>query len=178
MQRILVMGSSGSGKSTFAQRLSAITGIPMVSLDALCWKPGWIESDAAEFRTRVTEATRQPRWIMDGDYISHDAGHVRRGAADTVFWFDLPTRTCMTGILTRIATSHGRVRPEMAAGCPEKIDFAFWRYVWTYRRLRRPRMLEYLERLRPDQSLICFTNRTQADQYLAEVAPAGAEPAY
>src|SRR6187399_1842826 len=87
MQRILVMGSSGSGKSTFAQRLSAITGIPMVSLDALFWKPGWIESDAAEFRTRVTEATRQPRWIMDGDYISHDAGHVRRGAADTVFRF-------------------------------------------------------------------------------------------
>ena len=121
---------------------------------------------------------------VDGSYnnlvFNENAGidQTQFGAADTVFWFDLPTRTCMTGILTRIATSHGRVRPEMAAGCPEKIDFAFWRYVWTYRRLRRPRMLEYLERLRPDQSLICFTNRTQADQYLAEVAPAGAEPAY
>ncbi len=43
MQRILVMGSSGSGKSTFARRLSEITNIPAVSLDALFWKPGWIE---------------------------------------------------------------------------------------------------------------------------------------
>ena len=50
MQRILVMGSSGSGKSTFARRLSGITGIPMVSIDALFWKPGWVESDRAEFQ--------------------------------------------------------------------------------------------------------------------------------
>ena len=49
MQRVLVMGSSGSGKSTFARRLSDMTGIPFVSLDALFWKPGWVESDTAEF---------------------------------------------------------------------------------------------------------------------------------
>ena len=59
MERILVMGSSGSGKSTFAHRLSAIIGIPTVSLDALFWKPGWVESDATEFGRRVTEAAQQ-----------------------------------------------------------------------------------------------------------------------
>ena len=78
MQRILVMGSSGSGKSTFARRLSDITGIPVVSLDALFWKPGWMPSDAAEFGQRVAEVTRQPRWIMDGDYTSYGAGELRR----------------------------------------------------------------------------------------------------
>src|ERR1700710_1131292 len=106
MERILVMGSSGSGKSTFARRLSAFTGIPTVSLDALFWKPGWMPSDAAEFQQRVAEAVRQPRWIIDGNYASSDAGEVRRGLADTVIWFDLPRRTCMTGIMTRIATSY------------------------------------------------------------------------
>jgi adenylate kinase family enzyme len=172
MQRILVMGSSGSGKSTFAQRLSAITGIPMVSLDALFWKPGWKPSEAAEFEARVTEAARQPSWIMDGNYASSGAGELRRSAADAVFWFDLPRRTCMTGILSRIATSYGRVRPEMAVGCPEKIDFEFFRYVWTFRKLQRPKLMQYFEGLRPDQAFICFTHRGQADQYLTSLAPA------
>jgi adenylate kinase family enzyme len=172
MQRILVMGSSGSGKSTFAQRLSAITGIPTVSLDALYWKPGWTPSDATEFEGRVTEAARLPRWIMDGNYTSSGAGELRRSTADAIFWFDLPRHTCMTGILTRIATSYGRVRPEMAPGCPERIDFEFFRYIWTYRQRQRPILLQYFEGLRPDQSLICFINRRQADQYLTRVAPA------
>ena len=68
MQRVLVIGSSGSGKSTFARRLSEMIGAPFVSLDALYWKPGWVASDNAEFDARVTEIARQPRWVMDGNY--------------------------------------------------------------------------------------------------------------
>ena len=64
MQRILVMGSSGSGKSTFSKRLSKITGIPLVSLDALFWKPGWVEGDRAEFRQHLIEAVRKPDDVM------------------------------------------------------------------------------------------------------------------
>lgn len=170
MQRILVMGSSGSGKSTFAQRLSAITGIPVISLDALFWKPGWIESDRAKFRARVAEVLRQPRWIVDGNYIAAE-GELRRSASDTVIWFDLPRATCMLGILTRIAASYGRVRPEMAEGCPEKIDLEFFRYVWTYRREQRPKLLAFFEGLQPDQTFITFTGRSQADRYLRDLAP-------
>jgi adenylate kinase family enzyme len=47
MQRVMVMGSSGSGKSTFARRLSDLTGIPGVSIDALYWKPGWTRTNSA-----------------------------------------------------------------------------------------------------------------------------------
>src|SRR3974390_1101639 len=114
MQRILVMGSSGSGKSTFARRLSAITNIPAVSLDALYWKPGWVEGDPEEFRERVTDAANGPRWIMDGNYTSRGAGKLRRQLSDTVIWFDLPRSLCMLGVLRRIADTYGTVRPEMA----------------------------------------------------------------
>src|SRR4051794_36449574 len=113
MERILVMGSPGSGKSTFARRLSQVTGMPVVSLDALYWNPGWQPSDAIEFEARLADAIRLPRWIMDGDYMWW-AGDVRRSMADAVIWFDLPRWACMVGIASRIATSYGRVRPEMA----------------------------------------------------------------
>ena len=73
----------------------------------------------------------------------------------------------MVGIISRIATSYGRVRPEMAEGCPERINAEFFRYVWTYRRERRPKLQQYLEGLRADQSLICFTDHAQADRYLS-----------
>jgi len=169
MQRVLVMGSSGSGKSTFARRLSAITGLPFISLDALYWKPGWVPSDNAEFGQRVAELVRQSRWIMDGNFTRHGAGEARRDLSDTVIWFDLPRRTCVLGITKRVAGSYGQVRPEMAEGCPERLDFEFFRYVWTYRRQQRPKLLAYFESLRADQSLICFTARRQADEYLRDV---------
>ena len=145
--------------------------MPVVSLDALFWKPGWQPSEAAEFEARLTEAIRMPRWIMDGDYIWW-AGDVRRSAADAVVWFDLPRWACMVGIMSRIATSYGRVRPEMAQGCPERINVEFFRYVWTYRKKQRPTLVAFFEGLRPDQTFVTFTNRAQADRYLSDLAPA------
>ncbi|WP_456835992.1 DNA topology modulation protein [Bradyrhizobium sp. USDA 4519] len=141
-----------------------------MSIDALFWKPGWVESGRDEFERRVTEAAQEPRWIMDGNYMRHGAGELRRELSDTIIWFDLPRSTCMLGIFRRIAGSYGEVRPEMAEGCPEKIDLEFFRYVWIYRRQQRPKLIEYFAGLRPDQSLVCFTDRAQADDYLKRLA--------
>jgi adenylate kinase family enzyme len=169
MQRVLVMGSSGSGKSTFALRLAELAGLPFVSLDALFWKPGWQPSEPGPFGERVTAAASQPAWVMDGNYINHGAGELRRELADTVIWFDLSRYQCMTGIMMRIARSYGQVRPEMAAGCPERIDLEFLRYVWNYRREQRPRLVAYFDGLRTDQALIHIVDRRQSDRYLADV---------
>ncbi len=170
MQRVLVLGSSGSGKSTFAIRLAGITGLPMISIDAVYWQPGWTGPDLVTFSQQMTELAQSERWIMDGNYQSHGAGELRRSRADTVFWFDLPRHVCMTGILTRIARSYGRVRPEMAPGCPERFDAEFFRYVWTYRAKQRPKLLAYLDDLRSDQSFVTFSRRTEANDYLAALA--------
>ena len=65
----------------------------------------------------------------------------------------------------------------MAEGCPEQIDFEFFRYVWAYRRQQRPKLLDYFQGLRADQSLVCFSDRTQASDYLkADQRLIGAQP--
>ena len=151
------------------------TGIPFVSLDALYWKPGWVASDNAEFGTRVAEVARQPQWVMDGNYTSHGAGELRRQTSDTVIWFDLPRRSCMLGIMRRIAGSYGRVRPEMAEGCPEQFDFEFFRYVWTYRRQQRPKLLDYFRRT-ARRSIAGLLHRPDAGERLSRTHRAEAEP--
>jgi adenylate kinase family enzyme len=175
MQRVLVLGSSGSGKSTFVNRLAKAIGLPIISLDAIYWKPGWQPSDPVSFGQRIKELALGDRWIMDGNYISQGAGDLRRDRADTILWFDLPRHVCMRGILSRIARTYGNVRPEMAAGCPERIDLEFFRYVWTYRARQRPKLLKYFEGLRSDQKLICFNGRAEADDFIANLSTVAAD---
>jgi len=67
-QRINVIGTSGSGKTTFARELARLLGLPCVEMDALFWKPGWRESSNEEFFPRVEEATSGERWVLDGNY--------------------------------------------------------------------------------------------------------------
>lgn len=169
MRRVLVMGCSGSGKSTFAMALSAKLGLPFVSLDSLFWKPGCVESSAEEFGPKVAAAAAGDAWVIDGNFTRDGAGELRRARADTVFWFDLPRWTCLAGVVRRIAASHGRVRPEMAPGCPERFDPDFLRYVWRFRATQRPKLLAYLADLRPDQRLVTFRRRRQAAAFLAGV---------
>lgn len=172
MQRVLVMGCSGSGKTTFARALADRLALPYVSIDALFWKPGWREPDMPAFSEAMVRVAAGPAWVIDGNYIRHGAGELRRQRADAVLWFDLPRITCLTGIMRRILSSYGEVRPEMAPGCPERLDWSFLRYVWTYRREQRPKLLAYFQGLRPDQRLVGFTSRRQAQDFLAGDLPA------
>ena len=172
MQRVLVMGCSGSGKSTFARQLADKLGLPFVSIDQIYWQPGWREPKGEEFTAKMTLEAEKPAWVMDGNYTSRGAGELRRARADTIVWFDLPRRVCMLSVIHRSATSYGKVRPEMAPGCPEKFDWVFWRYVWTYRAVQRPKLVAYFSKLRADQRLVTLTTRAQATAFLANLKAA------
>jgi adenylate kinase family enzyme len=167
MQRVLVMGCSGSGKSTFGRALAGKLDLPFVSLDQLFWLPGWREPKMEDFTAKATRAAEGPAWVMDGNYTRYGAGELRRARADTIVWFDLPRWMCLAGVFHRIVTTYGTVRPEMAPGCPEQVDFEFLKYVWTYRALQRPKLLDYFSGLRGDQRFVTFTSRAHADDFLA-----------
>jgi adenylate kinase family enzyme len=170
MRRVLVMGCAGSGKSTFARKLADKLRVPFVSIDRIFWQPGWVEPKREDFAAQMTLEAAKPAWVMDGNYTSHGAGDVRRSRADTIVLFDLPRRACMFGVIRRSVMSYGRMRPEMAPGCPEQFDLAFYRFVWAYHAERRPRMLAYVSALRDNQQLVTFTTRRQAAEFLARAS--------
>src|SRR5205807_531139 len=113
-QRVLVMGCSGSGKSTFARKLSEKLRLPFVSIDRIFWQPGWREPGRDAFIAAMTHEAEKPAWVIDGNYTHSAAAELRRARADTIFWFDLPRWVCMVGVLRRSLLGYGVVRPEMA----------------------------------------------------------------
>ena len=141
-RRILVIGISGAGKSTFSRRLAERTGLPLIHLDQEFWQPGWVETPRAAWRAKVSGLAAREAWIMDGNY---DATlDLRLPRAEAVIWFDTPAPRALARVARRVATSYGRVRPDLAPGCPEQIDWGFVRYVWNFNGRQRPRIAEAL----------------------------------
>lgn len=135
-ERIAVIGSPGAGKSTLARALARATGLPLIHLDREHWRPGWVEPDAAEWRVRAAALAEASRWVIDGQYSS--TLPARLGRATLVVYLDLPTAVCLWGVVARVIRYRRRVRPDMGAGCPERLDAGFLWYVLTFRRRVRP----------------------------------------
>ena len=85
-RRLVVVGTTGAGKSTLAKRLSETLGLNFVELDALYWEPGWRAASVADFRARVVEATAGDDWVVAGNY--RQVRDIIWPLADTVVWLD------------------------------------------------------------------------------------------
>ncbi|HTH51298.1 MAG TPA: hypothetical protein VL501_05165 [Pyrinomonadaceae bacterium] len=172
MKRILVLGSGGAGKTTFSQRLGERTGIPVVHLDALFWKPGWTRTPDDEWAEILRVEVSKPAWIMDGNYGS--SRRLRLDAADTVILLDMPRWLCMWRVLSRTARYYGRGRPDMAGGCVEKFDLEFIAWVWTYKNRSRKRVMNDLSTAR-DKRIVILRSRADVENFLKDpyANPAG-----
>ena len=163
MRRILIIGNSGGGKSTLARQLGAKLGLPVIHLDVLFWKPGWVESGDVEFREAVVAALSAPTWVCDGNFGSN--WDLRMPLSDTIIWIDQPRALCLFRAIWRAITYRRGGRPDIAEGCPETFDLAFYRFIWSYDRKVKPRLEAalasygahaHLVRLRSDREITAF----------------------
>jgi adenylate kinase family enzyme len=99
MQRIIVIGSTGSGKTTLASQLAAKQGCPHVELDALNWEANWTQVSPEVMRQRAQEAVSGNTWVVDGNYSAiRDILWLR---ADTLVWLDYPFLTVLKQLTVR-----------------------------------------------------------------------------
>jgi adenylate kinase family enzyme len=163
MKKIIIIGSSGAGKSTFARRLSKATGLEVIHLDRLYWKPNWTETPKDEWRKMVEDVVQGDSWIIDGNFSG--TMEPRFEACDTVIFLETPRTVCIYRILKRVAFYRKGRRPDMADGCDEKFDWEFLKWVWNYPARSKPKVEALISRFQ-DKKIIRLKSKKDIENFL------------
>ena len=152
MRRVVIFGPGASGKSTLAVHLGEITGLPVVELDKVFWRPGLVaipRDQWVEIQRRLVE---EDAWIMDGDLGPYDAVEVRLRAADTIIFLDFSLVRCAWRAVRRSR---------------ERSDF--WLWLLRYRRQSRQLLLKAIASHAADANLHVLRNPEALRRFVAEV---------
>ncbi len=164
MKKIMLIGSGGSGKSTLARALGQITGLPVYHLDALHWKPGWIPTPNDEWDDLQEKLIKNEKWIIDGNYGR--TLDIRMSEADTIIFFDLSRWVTTYRIIKRKIQYHGRTRPDLEEGCPERLSWEFIKWVWTFKEKKRPGIYDKLTKHSKDKRIIILKRRSDVERLI------------
>ena len=160
--RISIIGGSGSGKSTLANILSESMKIPVIHLDAINYKPNWIQVDKVERDKIILGKSNEDKWIIDGNY--NKTLKERLIKSDLIIWLDYSSYTQIKGVVKRIAQNYNKEKSEIP-GCKERINLKFIKYVATYNKVKRPEMLEILKDI-PEDKLLIFKKQKDLNNWL------------
>ena len=164
MERVMIIGCGGAGKSTLARKLGERTGLPVVHLDQIWWEPGnWQHLEKQEFDERLAEELKKPRWILDGNF--NRTIEMRLEACDTVIYLDYPRLVCIKNWLGRVIKNWGHARPDMTEGCTEWIDPEFVKWIWNFNKNNRARYYDLL-RSAEGKQVVVLRSRRQAQKFL------------
>lgn len=165
--RILVVGCSGSGKSTLAIELAGRLRLRHISMDReFFWLPGWVLRDRAEITRLIGEAVAGDLWIMDG--TNPRTMPIRLPRTELVIWMRPPRWCSLMGVYGRVLRSYGKVRPDMADGCPERLpDRQFLRYIWNFEKEDAPEIEEMIELHAPHVPILQLKSYKEAARLLA-----------
>ncbi|AYG59076.1 AAA family ATPase [Rhizobium jaguaris] len=167
-ERILIIGCSGTGKSTLARSIASLRGLTYVSMDRdIFWLPGWKHRPRPEAIALIKQAVAGPRWIMDGN--SPGTLPLRLPHTDIVIWRRPPRHVALRGVISRWLRYRGRSRPEMAAGCPERLTSTFLRYIWTFEREEVPQFMEMLALHGRQVPVLTLKSYREGDELLARL---------
>lgn len=164
MNKAIIIGCPGSGKTTFAEKLQKCTDLPLYYLDAIWHKPDKTHIPREEFDRRIGEIFETPRWIIDGNYKR--TIEMRMKQSDTVFLFDLPTEVCLQGVTDRI----GKERYDLP-WLETQVDPEFRQFIEDFPKDTLPYIYELIEKYKSEKQVIIFKSREEADGFIASLQP-------
>lgn len=163
MERVIIIGCGGSGKSTLSRILSEKADLPVVHLDKLFWKEGWINIPREEFNILLMKELEKDKWIIDGNYDRIIEERIKR--CDTIIYLDYLRRTSLFGVIKRVLSSYGKVRPDMADGCPERFDLEFIKWIWNFNKEHRDKFYKIIKEQK-DKEIYIFTKRKECNEFI------------
>lgn len=160
MKRVLIIGCPGAGKSTFARKLAAKTGLPLIYLDMIWHRSDRTTVSREEFDESLERILKSDNWIIDGNYIR--TLPQRLAACDTVFYFDLPTDMCLAGAIERL----DKPRVDMP-WYDDVLDDEFRQWILDFNSEQAP-VIEILLSTYKGR-VVVFDSREAADKYIASL---------
>jgi len=166
MERILIIGGNGCGKTTLAQKLAHKLELPLIHLDVLYWRDNWKYASKDEFDELLMKELSKPKWIIDGNM--NRSIPLRLKYCDTVIYMDFSRTMCVYGAIKRVVKNYGKSRFDMGGYCPEKFNrekIEFIKAIWNHDKTNRKRFYDMLNNESAVNKIV-LKNRRQVNKFL------------
>lgn len=162
MQRVIIIGCPGAGKSTFARQLRDLTGLPLYYLDMLWHRSDKTTISPREFDVGLQKIINTEKWIIDGNYSRTMSARLE--ACDTVFLMDFPVEICLEGAQSRIGTHR-----EDLPWTENELDEEFKQWILNFPQDSLPTIYELLNQYKGRKDIIIFKSRNDVDEFLRDL---------
>ena len=161
----MVIGAAGAGKSTLARAVGAVFDLPVIHGDAFYYDTSWVQKTPDETQALFDAAALGAAWVIDGNHGASMAARAER--ADLIIYVEAGRWRRLWRTLRRSVVSYRRTRPDMPAGCRERIDPAFhFDWVWNFDRRSRPKMMWFLDQWETRRRIVRLTTPQDARRFI------------
>ena len=163
--KIVVVGVSASGKTTFSRKLSEKLKLPLTLMDSIMWKPGWNYIGDEEVIQILDTISKEPKWIIEG-YINTLSRSFIFDRADLIIYLDYSPLVSAWRYIKRWYKHRKKPRPEMQ-GSPEKFSFKFLKLVLT--KGESVSLNKYLKDVKPQSKIMVFHSHKEAERFIDKI---------